>query len=603
VSEQQSIEAFLELPGARAGVASPDGERVAFYHEQGQNRELCVLDVATGEYERLAGGESGPQMGGHLAWRGDGEAVLCHARRGPDQTDDIYAVGLDGGVRPVVTRDGRCLLTDVSADSRQLLFLHEREGENTLCRHDSRTGETVQLVTQGNVQGAKMSPDGERVAYTTTGETGGRGVESADVRVVNRRGENPVELPLERTGVGIRGWTEGRLLVDSRGVDQPSCGVIRLGGDGTGDATLCIESERWVGSDTHREHPIQFLGTDRVLAERVTERATLVPVVHSLTGGATVLSVDDGVADFAGEGYGATLADGSLLVGYRSPDTTAGLYRYDPVAGESQPLFEPDSGAFGSDPFVDAEHVAIESGDGSVGGILYRRSETGEPSPVVVRVSGSPRRTTLQRFDPSTQYLLRRGYSVLWVNQRGATRYLRSGQESLRGEFGSGDQRDIAAVADWLAGRDWVDESRLGITGRHYGGYCAYMQLLRDDTRFAAGVAWAGLGNLVALHRNEATDRRVRDELEQLLKGDKGTWRERSPVEHLERLRTPLAVVHAVEDSNIPVEQSRQMRTALRETGFEEGDEFEYHELAESETASRTAVGYQILGDFLDRRL
>lgn len=601
MSEQQSAEAFLELPGARAGVASPDGDRVAFYHERGQQRALHVLDVTTGEHNRLTGGGSGSQIGGHLAWSGDGEEVLYH-RRAQDETDDIHAVSLDGQVRPIVTQSGRCLLTDVSTDSGQFLFLHERDGVNQLCRHDNRTGETVQLVTQGNVQGAKLSPDGERVAYTTAGDTGG--VESAAVRLVDRHGGDSVALSLGRTGVGVRDWTAGRLLVDAWGVDQPSCGVVRLTGAGDTGGGPRIESERWVGSDTHREHPIQFLGTDRLLAERVTRRATLVPVVYSLTGGATVVNVDGGVADFAGEGYGAALADGSLLVGYHAPDTKAGLYRYDPAVDRSHPLFEPDSGRFGSDPFVDAEHVTVESGeDTQVGGILYRGSEIPEPSPVVVRISGSPGRTTLQRFDPSTQYLLRRGYSVLWVNQRGANRYLQSGTRSLRGEFGDGDQRDIAAVADWLAGRDWVDERRLAIVGRHYGGYCAYMQLLSDDTRFAAGAAWAGLGDLVTLHRNEATDQRVCAELERLLGESEELWRERSPVGHVDSLRTPLAVVHAVGDNSIPVEQSRQMRTALREAGVSEGDVFEYHELEGSEAASRTVTGYQIVGEFLDRRL
>jgi len=599
VSEQQPVETFLRVPGARAGVASPDGERVAFYHEEGRQRELRVLDVRTGDHERLTGGGLGSQIGGHLAWCGDGEAVLYHHRE-QDGTDSIHAVSLDGQVRPVVTRSGRCLLTDVSADTRQLLFLCERDGETNLCRHDTRTGETVQLVTQGEVQGAKLSPEGEWVVYTTAGDTGG--VESAGVRLVDRHGGDSVALSLGRTGVGIRDWTAGRLLVDAWGVDRPSCGVVRLDGAGGPDGGPRIESERGVGSDTHREHPIQFLGTDRVLAERVTRRATLVPVVHSLTAGATVLDVDDGVADFAGEGYGAALADGGLLVGYHSPDTTASLYRYDPAAGESHPLFEPSSEAFGSESFVGAEHVVVESGDSRVGGILYRGSETDEPSPVVVRVSGSPGRATLQRFDPSTQYLLGRGYSVLWVNQRGANRYLRSHQP-LDGEFGGGDQRDIAAVADWLAGRDWVDESRLGILGRHYGGYCAYMQLLRDHTRFAAGVAWGGLGDLITLQRNDATDRRVRTEMERLLGENRETWRKRSPVEHVESLQTPLAVVHAVGDDSIPVEQSRQMRIALRDAGFEEGEAFVYHELEETEATSRAAAGYQTIGEFLDRRL
>ncbi|MBK7420225.1 MAG: prolyl oligopeptidase family serine peptidase [Nitrospira sp.] len=54
-----------------------------------------------------------------------------------------------------------------------------------------------------------------------------------------------------------------------------------------------------------------------------------------------------------------------------------------------------------------------------------------------------------------------------------------------------------------------------------------------------------------------------------------GAWwsdRERlkatSPVNHADKIRTPLLIVHGAEDRTVPVEQSRAMVDALKEAGF-----------------------------------
>jgi dipeptidyl aminopeptidase/acylaminoacyl peptidase len=41
-----------------------------------------------------------------------------------------------------------------------------------------------------------------------------------------------------------------------------------------------------------------------------------------------------------------------------------------------------------------------------------------------------------------------------------------------------------------------------------------------------------------------------------------------SPVNHAEKIRTPLLIVHGAEDRTVPVEQSRAMVEALKDAGF-----------------------------------
>lgn len=599
------MQAVLDLPGVRQAVASPDGERVAFYYDDGEQYELHVLELPTGECRQLTDGEVHSDPTSHLAWTPDGAEVLYHYHRESDREDDIYAVDRDGSVRPVVVQQGNCMLTDVGDDG-SLLFVRSVDDGSSVYRHDLDDGETVRLTREADVYDAKLSPDGEHVAYTASPE----GSDESGVWVADADGRVEGRLALERDGVGIRDWSsEGDLLVEGGSTGEPSFGVVGLAGVGGRDGHVEVESERWSGRREFREHLLQFLDPpgEHVLVERVTDEATYVPVIYDLSGGESVVDVPDGVGTFAGEGYGATLADDGLLVDFTSSRRKRMLYRYDTDDDALEPLFEPDVGDLDPDSFVDARHVTVTAEDGAtVGGLLYESEAEEGPSPAVVRVSRSPERTSVRGFDPSTQFLLSEGYSVLWVNQRGANRYLGPSQPSLEGELGGEDQADVVAATDWLRDRDRVDEDRIAIVGRRYGGYSAYRQLQQYPDRYACGVAWAGIADLEALHDDETADRAVRSGLEFGIGSQVGDseWRRRSPVESAGDLDAPVAIVHWVGNETIPVGQSHLMRDALVDAGFEEGEDFEYEEMEEDlGDDSPTAVGFEYVADFLDSQL
>jgi dipeptidyl aminopeptidase/acylaminoacyl peptidase len=587
------LAALAALPELRGAVAAPDGERVAFYRDRQDGTALCVLEVGTGECTVLAADAVPETPDTHLAWTPGGDAVLYQYSPDPDRADDIHAVGLDGTVRRVVARDGRCLLTDVNERRRRLLVLDWATGGGDLYRHDFDTGETTAVPVEGSVLGAKFAPDGERVACTVSAG-GAEHVVAGPVDDPER-----VTLALDGDdGVGIRDWAAGRLLVEGPSTGRPSCGIVAVSGGNSGPVSL--GSPRWVGRADRREHPLQFLDSGVVLAERWTRRATLVPVVYDREGTGNAVPLDGGVADFAGEGYGAALADGRLLANREMPRRRRTVYAWHPDAGDCTPLVDPDDGAVDPEALVGAEHVTVAAPDGArVGAVLYD-PDTGGQSPAVLRVSATPRRMSPQSFDPVAQFLAGNGYVVLLVNQRGANDYLGPDHPPLRGALGEGDQADIAAAADWLARRDGVDGDRIGVLGRRYGGYSAVTQLLGHPERYACGVVVDGIADLTALSDDSDADPAVRASLADLLPGDPGSeaWRERSPVTHAAALRAPLAVVHSGAGAAIPVDQARRLRGALR--AADHAGTVEYSEL---DSPDAWLAGHRLACDFLDRHL
>ncbi|MBS3789215.1 prolyl oligopeptidase family serine peptidase, partial [Candidatus Bipolaricaulota bacterium] len=84
-------------------------------------------------------------------------------------------------------------------------------------------------------------------------------------------------------------------------------------------------------------------------------------------------------------------------------------------------------------------------------------------------------------------------------------------------------------------------------------------------------------------------------------------WRDRSAIEHVERMKRPLLIVHGVNDPRCPIEQARIFKEKLEDRGWKEGEDFEYEELGEEghgSTDIRQKIRvFKIMENYLGRRL
>lgn len=221
------------------------------------------------------------------------------------------------------------------------------------------------------------------------------------------------------------------------------------------------------------------------------------------------------------------------------------------------------------------ESVSWTSTDGAVAyGILYRPTHPDvvgpqdERPPLVVMLHGGPTSCAVPGLRPTVCWWTSRGFAVLDVNYGGSTGYGRAYRQRLDGRWGEVDVQDAASGAQHLADTGVVDAARLLITGGSAGGFTTLAAATFTDT-FAAGASHYGISDLRAL----ATDTHKLES--RYLDGLIGPWpaaREvydaRSPIRHVDRLRTPLILLQGSEDLVVPPAQAASMAEALRERGL-----------------------------------
>ena len=197
----------------------------------------------------------------------------------------------------------------------------------------------------------------------------------------------------------------------------------------------------------------------------------------------------------------------------------------------------------------------------------------GEAPPLLVMIHGGPTSMARGRLDLAKQFWTSRGFAVVDVNYGGSTGYGRPYRELLKGQWGVVDVEDCVAAATWLAEQGLADRERLCIRGGSAGGFTVLSVLVGTDV-FAAGASSYGVADLTALaEETHKFESRYLDGLVGPYPDVKAVYDERSPINHVDRLDTPLIVFQGLEDEIVPPNQSEMVVDALRRKGVP----VEYH--------------------------
>ncbi|MFB7027783.1 MULTISPECIES: prolyl oligopeptidase family serine peptidase [unclassified Streptomyces] len=184
----------------------------------------------------------------------------------------------------------------------------------------------------------------------------------------------------------------------------------------------------------------------------------------------------------------------------------------------------------------------------------------GELPPYVIRAHGGPTGHAPLVLDLEIAYFTSRGIGVAEVNYGGSTGYGREYRERLREQWGVVDVEDCAAVATALAAEGTADPARLAVRGGSAGGWTAAASLAATDV-YACGTIvypvldprdWATGGT----HDFES---RYLDGLIGPFDRVPGRYKERSPVEHVDRITAPFLLLQGLDDVICPPEQAERL--------------------------------------------
>lgn len=279
----------------------------------------------------------------------------------------------------------------------------------------------------------------------------------------------------------------------------------------------------------------------------------------------------------------AVTSDGRFLVYLGSDAQRPGLPVVQPLAGGAAKRIASDRvpSDFPSAQLVTPQQVIITSSDGlEVHGQLFKTAAGAAKRPALIYVHGGPPRQMLLGWHYMgyyandygvNQYLASRGFIVLSVNYRLGIGYGYAFHNPDKGGArGASEYLDVLAGAKYLALRDDVDATRVGIWGGSYGGYLTALALARNSDLFAAGVDIHGVHNWDRQGRGTpnlsaayAGDGITEDDLRRVAR----TAYESSPISSVKTWHSPVLLIHGDDDRNVEFHQTVDLRRRLDEQG------------------------------------
>jgi dipeptidyl aminopeptidase/acylaminoacyl peptidase len=200
------------------------------------------------------------------------------------------------------------------------------------------------------------------------------------------------------------------------------------------------------------------------------------------------------------------------------------------------------------------------------------------PLPLVVLPHGGPFARDEPGFDWWAQALASQGYVVLQPQFRGSSGLGLARLQAGYGEYGRKMQTDLSDGVAALAHQGLIDPTRVAIDGGSYGGYAALAGVALQSGVYRCAVSLAGPANV----------RRQLDYMRERSNGSKETigsryWRAFlgvasdadpkldavSPDLFAASVQAPVLLIHGLDDTVVPYDQSQRMERALKKAGKE----------------------------------
>ncbi len=266
--------------------------------------------------------------------------------------------------------------------------------------------------------------------------------------------------------------------------------------------------------------------------------------------------------------------DGQLvLVTVQDDNQTPEVYVFERETRRMQRLFD-------YFPWIDdatlaeVRPVEFEARDGlRLRGYLTLPPGQSGPVPMVLMPHGGPHGPRdYWRYDRFVQVLAVNGYAVLQVNYRGSGGYGTRFERIGYGEWAGAMQDDLTDATHWAIETGITEAGRVCIHGWSYGGYAALMSVVREPDLYACSVPAAGVYDHDIQYKKADFTRRTRwgeKYMDRVIGPTAEDRRRASPITYLDRLKTPLFIVHGEEDARVPVDHARELMKRLEAAGIQ----------------------------------
>jgi dipeptidyl aminopeptidase/acylaminoacyl peptidase len=288
------------------------------------------------------------------------------------------------------------------------------------------------------------------------------------------------------------------------------------------------------------------------------------------------IGLDGGVAALT-EGAAAssvTVAGERLVYVRESFAAPADLYALRLDGGEPTRLTSVNARALAGIEMAEYEQFSFTGAeDDTVYGYVFRPVgfEEGETYPIAFLIHGGPQGNFGEgwsyRWNPQTYAA--QGYGVVTIDFHGSTGYGQAFTDSINGDWGGKPlvdlKRGLAAAVERYA---WLEEDNACALGASYGGYMINWIAGQWPDRFRCLVNHDGIFDLRSFYY--ATEELWFPEWDFGAPYHEApeAYERWNPVSHVSGWRTPMLVIHGLEDYRVPAEQGLGAFTALQRRGI-----------------------------------
>ena len=535
-----------EVAGSWSPTLSPDGQHMAYVSDRGGAPAVWVQPVGSElTFQVDTGGE--PVVA--VSWSSGGGWLACQIAPGGAPRHEVWLVRPDGSDLHQVAGFGADTADNMRwLPGRPLLAL--TENLTTAVLIDAVTGTRSVVAASTPEQGDLISlldvdPAG-RFALLRYGPRGARDVVLRDLA-------GGTEKPVTRGEQAVFSPGGGNVYARSEDGEFPT--LIRVAGDAVevlaGPAPGEIEAFA-VTADGRTaailwnvrggESEIALLDLDHD-GDRV---ARLVSPLPGLVAGGLAWSYDGSTLAFTAE----------------APGQPHGVWVWSRADGQVRAVSADPAAADAVRPTL---HTFPAHDGLTLTGWLFTPRTPG-PHPTVLWFHGGPEAQERPGHGPLFQSLANRGIAVFAPNVRGSSGFGRSFMDADNGARRYAAIQDVRTCVEYLRAAGIA--GKVGCMGRSYGGYLTLAALTTFPSLFSVGIDVCGMSNFATFYEHTepwiaaAAVSKYGDPVR-----DAELLRDLSPIPRIDRLDTPLMIVHGANDSNVPVIEAEQVVAALAARG------------------------------------
>lgn len=575
-------EVFFGDPEIAGAELSPDGRFIAFRkpYEDVMNIWVKGMDEPFEDARPLTADDR-PVPG--YFWSEDGRYILYVQDKGGNEDFHVYAVRPDeatGGVIPeardLTPVEGVRALIYATPEDRPgeiIVGLNDRDpAYHDVYRVDIETGERELLIENTEQVGGFVYDDDGTVRFAYKQKPGG-GFEIYGVGADGKLGEmvydcdytescSVVEFHADnerlylRTNKGERDLAELVLFDPEAGTET----LVERDPEGQADFAGAVFSE-----DDELLATVYLGDRLRIYPKDETFARDLERLREQLPEGELGL-------------LSRTEDERRWLFSAQSDADPGSVYLYDRETGEAELLYRSRPG-FPSEHMAEMRAIRYTARDGRVipAYLTIPKGVEAENLPLVLHPHGGPWARDTWGYNPYAQFLANRGYAVLQPNFRASSGYGKDHLNAGNMEWGTGAmQHDLTDGVRHLIDEGIADPERVGIFGGSYGGYATLAGVTFTPDLYAAAVPYVAPSSLITLIESfpaywrpfleTSWYRRVGDPADE---EDRADLEARSPLNFVDRIVTPLLVVHGANDPRVKQRESDQLVVALRDRGID----------------------------------